>query len=189
MWFKRKTNIAFAPKVFGSYVVKAIALDEWQAFRAFYLRMLKEQPTCSADSYEEMKDLPPEHWKQTIERALTEPGNLLLAVIYKPTGSFVGLVHVQAYREPKRAHEAEVRISVMATQHDESELGQIVWQQIISHLAEHTDLKKIKVAVHTNDRESIIVYNALGFRRYGYDDSYFHIGKKYLDAVLMARLL
>jgi RimJ/RimL family protein N-acetyltransferase len=189
MWFKRKTNIAFTPKVFGSYLVKAVSLDEWQDFRAFYLRMLKEQPTCSPDSYEEMRDLPPEHWKALIERALTEPGSLLTAVVYKPTGAYVGLAHVQGHPEPKRAHEAEVRISVMATQHDEGELGQIVWQQIISHLAEHSGLKKIKVAVHTNDREAIIVFNALGFRRYGYDDSYFHIGKKYLDAVLMAKLL
>lgn len=189
MWFKRKTNKPFVPKTVGQYVLKAVALDEWQDFRAFYLRMLKEQPTCSTESYEEMKALPPENWKQMIERSLTDPGSVMLIVTHKPTGSIVGVVHLLGRTESKLSHETEVRISVMAQEHMNVLLMETCWQELFAYLKSNSQVSKIKTAVHTNDRLTLTAYNDLGFNRFGYDHDYYRVGKKYFDAFLMVKKL
>lgn len=189
MWFKRKTNKPFLPKSFGQYLLRPVSLDEWQAFRAFYLRMLKEQPTCSPESYEDVKEWPPEQWKALIERSLSDPGSLLLAIIHKPSSVFAGMCYLQGRGESKRSHETEVHVSVMSGEHQNTMLLETCWQEVFEYLSGTTNVKKIKAAVHTNDRMSLMAYNALGFRRYGYDDSYYQIGKKYLDTVLMVKSL
>lgn len=187
MWFRKKTNKPFAPINFGSGLLRPVTLDEWQAFRAFYLRALKEHPTCSADDYSMMKDVEAEQWKAMIEHALTDIGSFLAAYVDKSTGAYHGLVYLHGHNEAKRSHETDVHLFLMtngAVQYAEE-----MWQAVFDYLKANGDIERIKAPVNSRDRESVILYTKLGFRRYGFDEQFYRIGKKYLDAVLMMKTL
>lgn len=189
MWFQKKTNKPFAPKRIQSYTVKAIAPADWQNFRAFYLRMVKEHPTRCADSYDEMKSLPPQYWQQLIERATIDPSSLLIGVISETSGAYVGVVHMQGRSEYKRSHESEVRMYVFADDNGDDVLQEQVWSMILDYLDHESDVDKVVVGVQGTDRQAMRLYNALGFERYGYDGRYYRVGKRYINAVLMVKYL
>ncbi len=189
MWFKKNTNTPFQTQPFGPYIVKEITPQEWQAFRAFYLRALKEHPGSSSESYEEKKDESPEEWQELLSHSWHASHSLMVGVVHKPTGSFVGVVRVTGNSESKLSHEAHVRAFYIAADHDDPKLRAFVWQAIFKHLKQFTDIQKLKMALLTTDRTTIAAFNEMGFARYGYDETYLLLGRKYVDALLMLKRL
>lgn len=187
MWFRKKTNKPFAPQTFGNGVLKSVALDEWQAFRAFYLRALKEHPTCSADDYTEMKEESPEYWKGMIETALTDPASFLGAFMDKNTGAIHGMVYLRGRREAKRSHETDMHLYLLTN--GSVAFAEDVWHSIFAYLKDSGDVERIKAPVHSQDRQTLILFTKLGFQRYGFDEHYYRIGKKYLNDVLLKNSL
>jgi len=189
MWFRKKTNKPFTPQTFGSCTVRAFSLEEWQALRAFYLRALKEDPTSSPEDYDDMKNLPPEGWKMLIEHALIDPGSFLGQVSDPVKGTVTGLVYIKGRPEYKRSHESDLIMCSFLDSTCTQDSQESVLASVLTHLKESKGLERVKVAISSQDRSMIILFNKLGFRRYGYDEQYFRLGKKYFDAILMLKQL
>lgn len=189
MWFQKKTNTPFQPQALGPYIVKEVTPQDWQSFRAFYLRALKEHPGSSSESYEEKKSETPEEWQRLLEGSWEDPRSLVIGVVHKPTGSFVGMLRIAGNSESKLSHEAHIRAFYLADEHYDTKLMSLIWQSIFKHLTQFTDIQKLKTAVLTTDRPTIAKFNELGFSRYGYDETYLKVGRKYMDALLMFKRL
>jgi RimJ/RimL family protein N-acetyltransferase len=189
MWFQKKTNTPFQPQPFGPYLIKEVIPQDWHAFRAFYLRALKMHPGCSSESYEEKKSETSEQWQRLLAQSWEDPRSLIVGIIHKPTGSFVGVVRIAGNSESKLSHEAHIRAFYLAEEHYDVKLMAHIWQSIFKHLTQFTDIQKLKTAVLTTDKPMIMKFNELGFARYGYDETYLKVGRKYLDALLMFKRL
>lgn len=184
MWFRKKIQ-TFEPLELGGYIIKEVPPKEWPAFRAFYLRALKEHPGSSSESYEEKKTETPEQWEEMLTESWNDPRSAVISIIHKASGSLVGFVRVAGTSESKLSHEAHVRSFYLAPEHANDELLTALWQALMKHFKQFSDINKIKIAVLTADRGTVTLFNRLGFVRYGYDETYFRIGKKYVDAILM----
>lgn len=189
MWFRKKTNTPFGPIEFGDYLLKEVTKEDWQAFRSFYLRALKENPASSSESYEEKKEERPEQWATELEQSVQDSRSLICGVIHKPSREYVGVVRIKGNGESKLSHEAHVRSYYFLPEHQDPKLQQFVWQTVFKHFKQFTDVQKLKAAVLSSDRSAIVFFNTMGFMRYGYDESYFRIARKFVDAILMLKRL
>lgn len=189
MWFRKKTNTPFGPIDFGDYLLKEVTKDDWQAFRSFYLRALKENPSSSSESYEEKKAEQPEQWINELELSGSDSHSLICGVYHKPSREYIGVVRIKGTGESKLSHEAHVRSYYFLPEHHDPKLQAFVWQSVFKHFQQFTDVQKIKAAVLSTDRQAIGFFNTLGFTRYGYDESYFRIARKFVDAILMLKRL
>lgn len=189
MWFRKKTNTPFGPIEFGDYLLKEVTKDDWQAFRSFYLRALKEHPASSSESYEEKKAEQPEQWVSELNQSFQDSRSLICAVIHKPSRDYIGVLRIKGNAESRLSHEAHVRSYFFLPDHRNPKLLQFVWLTVFKHFKQFTDVQKIKAAVLSTDRESIALFTTLGFTRYGYDEGYFRIARKFVDAILMLKRL
>lgn len=189
MWFRKKQKTAFEPMEFGDYLFKEASKEDWQAFRAFYLRALKERPTCSWESYEEAKQIPPEQWVSRIAYSASSVYSLTCLMIHKSSREIVGVAIIESNSDANISHQAWVKAYFVVEQHRDPKITAAFLRAMFKYFQQFTNVRKIKAPVVADDRTQILALNELGFTRYGYDDGYYRIGNKYKDAVLMLKRL
>jgi len=124
-----------------------------------------------------------------LEHAHGDARSIIAGVEHKSSNTLVGLLMVLGNSESKLSHVAKIAGFYLAPSHQSADLEKAFLQTVLKHVQQFSDVHKMQVSVVTTDRESLTLFNAFGFVRYGFDEKYIKIGRNYYDGILMSKTL
>ncbi len=184
---KKKTK--FHEVKTGDYLVKELTKKDWKQFRNLYLQALKNDPASFSESYAEKKQEPDSAWQAILSNASTDPRSFISGLFHKPSNSLVGVILVLGNSASKMSHVAQIGGVYVAPPHHNPELEKVFLQTVLKHMQQFSDINKMQVSVVTTNRDSLTLFNAFGFVRYGYDEKFLKVGRNYYDGILMSKTL
>lgn len=188
MWGKKKKT-QFNEVATGDFAVRELNKKDWKQFRILYLQALKDDPASFSESYDEKRNIPESEWIQELETAQQDPRSIIAGLFHKPSNELVGIVLVLGNSASKLSHVAHIGGIYITQVYDTPELEKTLLQSVLKHIQQFSDINKMQVSVVTTDRDSLTLFNAFGFVRYGYDEKFIKIGRNYYDGILMTKTL
>jgi len=173
----------------GDYVIRELTKKDWKQFKNLYLHALKDDPASFSESYSDKKGVGDNEWMEMLERAHDDARSIIAGVEHEPTNTLVGLLLVLGNTASKLSHVAKIAGFYLAPSHQSPDLEKAFLQAVLKHVQQFSDVNKMQVSVVTTDRDSLTLFNAFGFVRYGFDEKYLKVGRNYYDGILMSKTL
>lgn len=115
-------------------------------------------------------------------------GNNSLLICGLWNGEFTAIADVKSFSFSRRAHVAEMGISVLRKNWG-LHIGTTMMQVIIDWAKLNTSLTKLSLRVHEDNHNAISLYKKLGFKIEGLIENDLRINNKYYSTVLMGRTI
>lgn len=162
-------------------LLDSLPFERWREYRELRLDALKNCPVAFQDLYEEEVSLPDDVWQ---ERARTR-----LHIFAQQAGQLVGMLGYYRKQGATVEHVMQV-VSVYVT---ESARGQHIAGMLLDRVEavarQLGGVRKIGLCAVASQLAARHVYEQHGYRQVGVRSGQIRVGEKYLDEVIMEKLL
>jgi putative acetyltransferase len=115
------------------------------------------------------------------------PYRHVLVAQVDPPGKVVGLINMSQMTTPRRAHAAELGLSVHDHYHNKG-IGSRLMAAVIELADDWLNLQRLELTVFTDNPAAIHMYDKFGFKQEGLLRKYAYRHGQFVDAWQMARL-
>lgn len=167
-------------------VIRALGLDDAEAYATLRLRALETDPHAFLGSPEDDFAVHPENVRERIAQGERSGERFILGGFEPALAGFLGF-----YREEKRKlrHKGHLWGFYVAPEHRGSGLGAALLAEAIERARAMPGMEQVTLGVSTRSEAAQRLYERAGFRRFGTEPRFLRVGDEYLDEHLMGLAL
>ena len=159
---------------------RLLTADDAEAFRAIWLRSLKEHPDAFCEDHGEVLRQPLEWFSEKLSSNCIAGGFL--------DGALIGMSGLHRESGVKRRHRGEIWGVYVVPE----ARGHGVARQMIEHLiakAKELGIEQLQISTNVTNQMTIAFYETMGFKAWGVHERLLKFPDGYADAAVMAKLL
>jgi ribosomal protein S18 acetylase RimI-like enzyme len=158
-------------------IIRPLALDEWENYKRLRLEALTREPQAFGSSYTDAAQKPDIYWRDRLEAG----GSRLLFAVKGDVP--VGMVAAYPKQEGP-AEQAEIVSMYVTPEERRQGIARMLLESILADLINDASLKTVSLAVNTQQRAAIALYELLGFTIAEEVSGNMGDGKRYTEYVM-----
>lgn len=165
----------------GDFEIRQLHAGDAAAYRATRLQALRDEPEAFGNDHAEAAGRPEEHWSEILGGSKTFFGCF-------QHGRIVSCANMERLPGVKLDHRAIVYGVYTDPEFRGRGLGVAVIEAIARH-ARSIGVLQLHLGVGTANAKALKAYEKAGFRPYGNEPRALRVGERFVDEVLMVRML
>lgn len=158
--------------------------ERWEEYKALRLEGLQSDPFAFGRTYEEEVNKTKAEWQERLEE--NEDEFLLFA---EADGKLIGMVGSYFETKSKAQHIANLIAFYVNPDYRGKGVGEALLQAAIKRIVETGRIHKIRLSVNVTQTPAIEAYKKVGFEQVGYFKDEIFAGGKYVDQIMMEKLI